>query len=73
MNQKWKEKVQHLLQDWKNDPKIVHAVKMLVICIIVVIIYALAAYFNLGAAGLILRVICAVILVYILYQVYKSE
>lgn len=73
MNQKWREKIQHSLQNWKNDPKIVQAVKMLVICIIAVIIYALAAYFNLGATGLILRVICAVILAYILYQVYKSE
>lgn len=73
MDQKWKEKIQKHIQDWKNDSGIVHAVKMLCICIIAVLVYAVIAHFDLGMIGFILRGICVVVLAYILYQVSKSE
>lgn len=73
MNQNWKERMQKHIQDWKNDSGIVHAVKMLCICIIAVVIYAVIAHFNLGVIGFLLRGLCVGVLAYILYQVSKSE
>lgn len=73
MNQDWREKMQHSIQDWKNNPKVVRSAKMLVVCIITVIAYVAAAHFGLGMTGLILRVICVIVLIYILYQIHKSD
>lgn len=73
MNQDWREKMRRTIQDWKNDPKIVRLAKMLGLCIITVTAYALAAHFGLGLTGLVLRVLCVLALLYILYQIHKSE
>lgn len=73
MNQNWKDKMKKHIQDWKNDPKIVRSAKMLAVCIITVIAYMVVAHFDLGIVGLVLRIICVTVLIYIFYQVHKSE
>ena len=73
MLQEIKNKIADLIQQNKNNPKVKRMFKLLLTCIVTVIVYVVVARLNLGIVGLVIRIICMAVLVYILYQIQKHD
>ena len=69
-----KERFMEKLQEWKDNPRIVRLVKILLLSIVVVIAYSIICALQIsGVIGLILRAACLLILLYILRSLYKKK
>lgn len=69
-----KERFMEKLQEWKDNPRIVLLVKILLLSIVVVIAYSIICALQIaGVIGFILRVACLLILLYILRSLYKKK
>ncbi len=69
-----RERFMEKLQEWKDNPRIVRLVKILLLSIVVVIAYSIICALQIaGVIGLILRAACLLILLYILRSLYKKK
>lgn len=72
MNENWKNKIKIKLEAALADPKSRKKIKLLEVCIIMALVYSVVAALDVpGVIGLILRVICLVGLIIVLFLSIK--
>lgn len=72
MNENWKNKIKTKLEAALADPKSRKKIKLLEVCIVMALVYSVVAALDVpGVIGLILRVICLVGLIIVLFLSIK--